>query len=481
MPPRSKVTRAEEDAVRRRWAALTREQRLAATRFEDAGLISCIREGVQTLYVDQCRMLRMGLRSSSKGQPDLNVDSSVLRDVLDLPWRLERSGDYPDAFTMDLEDQQSLMTLRDSMLDGELLFVHLRGVLPDLLSAHSGRTPVHRARWKQLWKAPSSATAMDRQLAQLVEQALWSMASSAPAAAAAAAESAAAAAAAEEATAAVVEDEDWMFDDSDCKVAASSSSSRPSGRSPKQSRAAKPSKAERRAKAAARLAAEAAEEAEAAAAAEAAEAADAEEECLEVEEVGADATTISAEPEGSRSVGGAWADAPTRQRHSRSAPKAESTSVEELPSQVAASNAASSESAESDASGTNGARDALFNEDVSGTSERKQAVLEHHFWSARDRRLPVLGWCLPALPWSRGYWAPIPEGQRYPDVSVVVRNTFLDIDDFSDAAFSASARLSRSLSPRPTKGRRAALSGTSDGDGDSWEDADGWSGNYWHQ
>jgi hypothetical protein len=69
-----------------------------------------------------------------------------------------------------------IMAMKVEALAREELLHELRSTLPDFLSSTSGRTPIPRARWKELWvPEPKSIQALERQLVKLVEQALWAM------------------------------------------------------------------------------------------------------------------------------------------------------------------------------------------------------------------------------------------------------------------------------------------------------------------
>eukprot|EP00747_Dinoflagellata_sp_TGD_P180513 gnl/TRDRNA2_/TRDRNA2_33103_c0_seq1.p1 gnl/TRDRNA2_/TRDRNA2_33103_c0~~gnl/TRDRNA2_/TRDRNA2_33103_c0_seq1.p1 ORF type:complete len:372 (+),score=77.61 gnl/TRDRNA2_/TRDRNA2_33103_c0_seq1:89-1204(+) len=181
MPPSSpkaqRVQRLDEHEVKHRWAGLRKEQREAATRFDDAVLVSAIREAVYTLFEKQVRMMQMGMRAKAAAPPDLFVDSALLAEAFDLPWKI-KSDKLQDSVTVDPADQPTWMALSAHILDQEAIFHRFRCVLPDFLGAKTGRFPLPRARWKQLWAvAPSSVAAFEQQLAKLVEQALWAMAS----------------------------------------------------------------------------------------------------------------------------------------------------------------------------------------------------------------------------------------------------------------------------------------------------------------
>lgn len=166
--------------MRRRWQALSREQRAAATQFDDPQLLRNIREAVQYLYQQQALMARILVKSEGAEVclTDLCLGSPALTEVFDLPWVVERCDEL-DAMLMDPDAQPACMTLRESILEGEVVFSCMTSYLPDFLGARTGRCPLPRARWKQFWSAlPFSVGLLEKQLAELLEQSLWAMASS---------------------------------------------------------------------------------------------------------------------------------------------------------------------------------------------------------------------------------------------------------------------------------------------------------------
>mmetsp|Transcript_115850 Transcript_115850/g.181065 ORF Transcript_115850/g.181065 Transcript_115850/m.181065 type:complete len:473 (-) Transcript_115850:69-1487(-) len=175
----SKVRRVTEDEVLSRWDALRPNQRQAATRFEDAVLISRIRDAIQELFQQQTLMQRMGIDLGGPLDPSIFTTSALFTEVFDLPWKIHKSEEFPDAVLMDPDDQPSLMTLRHQFSEGatgEQLVARFRLNLSDFL-AHTGRTPMPKARWKELFTSrPSSVSSLEEQLAKLFEQALWAMA-----------------------------------------------------------------------------------------------------------------------------------------------------------------------------------------------------------------------------------------------------------------------------------------------------------------
>lgn len=171
-----RVATAGEDEIRRRWAALDKQQRQAVTRFDDATLVSRIREALQALFEQQVCMEQLGLRldknTSSKGL----ADSPLFVEVFNLPWKVAKSEQMPDVVIMDPDDQPPWMTVREHVLEGNQIFDRFQSVLPNFLGSHTGRTPMPRARWKLLWAAaPSSVASLEQQLSKLMEQALWAM------------------------------------------------------------------------------------------------------------------------------------------------------------------------------------------------------------------------------------------------------------------------------------------------------------------
>eukprot|EP00930_Biecheleria_cincta_P001463 TRINITY_DN102600_c0_g1_i1.p1 TRINITY_DN102600_c0_g1~~TRINITY_DN102600_c0_g1_i1.p1 ORF type:complete len:402 (+),score=81.26 TRINITY_DN102600_c0_g1_i1:45-1208(+) len=175
MPP-AKLERADEGEIRRRWAALDLPKRQAAMYFEDPGLITCIRNAVQNLFQKQVMMAKLGMWQGHESEPDLLLDSVFLKDIFDLHWIVEKSPEFEDAVLMNPEIQPALMTLKPAACEGCVIFDCLRLALPDFLGSKTGRGPLPRARWKQLWAVePSSVGAFEQQLAKLAEQALWAL------------------------------------------------------------------------------------------------------------------------------------------------------------------------------------------------------------------------------------------------------------------------------------------------------------------
>eukprot|EP00441_Pelagodinium_beii_P036916 CAMPEP_0197634176 /NCGR_PEP_ID=MMETSP1338-20131121/10352_1 /TAXON_ID=43686 ORGANISM="Pelagodinium beii, Strain RCC1491" /NCGR_SAMPLE_ID=MMETSP1338 /ASSEMBLY_ACC=CAM_ASM_000754 /LENGTH=291 /DNA_ID=CAMNT_0043205995 /DNA_START=29 /DNA_END=901 /DNA_ORIENTATION=- len=172
-----KLLRADEAEIQRRWRAISIERRHEATRFDDPALVGCIRSAVQGLFQKQVVMFKMGMAGLGS-EPDLFLGSEFLKEIFELKWVVEKSEEYPDAVIMNPELQPALMTLQPSMLHECRIFDRLHQCLPDFLGAKNGRSPLPRARWKQIFATePSSVVALEQQLTKLAEQAFWAMGS----------------------------------------------------------------------------------------------------------------------------------------------------------------------------------------------------------------------------------------------------------------------------------------------------------------
>jgi len=123
--------------------------------FDDPKLVERIESAVQEMFVSH-----------------LMITRGANKDVL------SSASFFTNAFEFSWDDVrlQPVLTMKSSFAaNGEQLFKVLRGVLPDLF--RSSRPAVHRARWKDMWKAkPSSVPALEQAVAKLVEQAFWSLA-----------------------------------------------------------------------------------------------------------------------------------------------------------------------------------------------------------------------------------------------------------------------------------------------------------------
>lgn len=402
--------------------------------FDDAGLVRCIREAVQTLYRNQVFMARLGMRAGSAAEPDLLVDSSFMKEVFDLPWRLEKSDAMPDALLMDPDEQPSLMTLRAGMLEGDSLFACCRGALPDFLAPRTGRAPLPRARWKQLWAAaPSSVAALERRLAELAEQALWGVAAD-PALEARAPTDAGSG----DAGAAALELELGLaLEEAGPEKAAS-----------------KAKRKKRRQAAAPRRDAEGPVPVADVVEAEQAVPGEAEPElaCADHDEAVAPPAQ-GAEDAAAGPAAAGEAREPEPSAHGREEPHARGAApAPMLPCAWAAQPYAwAAQPPEDDGEGL-GCPGAAAGPDREQPLARgacpgsATTVLRHHYWGGRADR-STLRWCLPSARWPRGRWArPDESPARATAAAAVVRNTFIEIKE-GDSEPQLAARLSRSVSP----------------------------------
>lgn len=163
--------------------ALSMEQRKSATHIEDAVMVSRLRCVVDAFCQKQSWMRHIGL---TIGDADLSrsfiAGSKLFTECFYLPCAVAKSEEIPGLQFIDPGNQPSWMAVREEVLtDDRELFAQCKRVLPDFLAPPSGpmgRTPTPRARWKELWVIePSTVSALEQQLAKLVEQVLWQMAS----------------------------------------------------------------------------------------------------------------------------------------------------------------------------------------------------------------------------------------------------------------------------------------------------------------
>lgn len=169
-----KPRRTSEDEIRRRWAALDGERRQALMRFDDPMLVERIKASLQALFEKQMLMLHLGI---SLGSSDPFAASALFTSAFEFTWQICRSARNPSVVLVD-PSGMPVLVMKPSFLEvqGDTVIETLRAVLPDMLSEKSGRVPMFRARWKDLWAAePASIQAMEQQLVKLVEQALWAM------------------------------------------------------------------------------------------------------------------------------------------------------------------------------------------------------------------------------------------------------------------------------------------------------------------
>lgn len=422
MPP-GKLERVDEGEIRRRWSALDLPKRQAAMHFEDPGLVTCIRNAVQNLFQKQVVMAKLGMWQGHDSEPDLLLDSTFLKDIFDLPWIVEKSAEFKDAVLMNPEIQPALMTLRPAACEGCIIFDRLSLALPDFLGSKTGRSPLPRARWKQLWAIePSSVAAFEQQLAKLAEQALWALGLS----------SSFEAPREESQPQETVEVEDWMLD--------SDVIQRP--KTGLKSKKKKKTKSEKRG---IDLNVDTFELQVSARFQDVTEKGAGEEESASCPTCDSDEAVRPLEqscvhhgtPEGAGVAG----DARLAEPEVSQAFQETQSSVEDVAPerQVLAGDAMLAESEVSQAG-----QDTV--------SQAAQDAVAHQYWQWHSdmERTTAFQWCLPSNPFSRGYWSSSRSRARVEGPSAVVRNTFIDIVE-EDGSSQAHLRKSRSLSPRDRK------------------------------
>ncbi|CAK0871798.1 unnamed protein product [Prorocentrum cordatum] len=120
-------------------------------------------------------MMALGL--SPGGRDDPLEASVLLKQGFEFSWTASRSRLDPSTVMMDPEMRPVLRAKADFVTREDFL-EQISSVLPDFLSQRSPRPPAPRAKWKSICTAdPANVGEMEQQLARLVEQALWAMAS----------------------------------------------------------------------------------------------------------------------------------------------------------------------------------------------------------------------------------------------------------------------------------------------------------------
>merc|ERR1719230_2555251 len=125
--------------------------------FDDPALVERIRSTLQDLFEKHQFMERLGLGISQ----DPFESSSVLTGCFQFRWQIERNTKDP-TMVRDASQRGPVMAMKVEALAREELLHELRSTLPDFLSSTSGRTPIPRARWKELWvPEPKSIQALE--------------------------------------------------------------------------------------------------------------------------------------------------------------------------------------------------------------------------------------------------------------------------------------------------------------------------------
>lgn len=168
-----KLRRYALDEVKSRWATLLPEHRQAFTSFEDPFLVERIKCALQALFEKQMVMSHLGLQLGDDADPF--ASSTLFTTAFEFTWNISRSRNNPAVCLVD-PASMPVMAMKLPFLQSVDFFADLQCVLPDFLSLRSGRVPLPRARWKEIWAVePSSVSGMEQSLVRLVEQALWNM------------------------------------------------------------------------------------------------------------------------------------------------------------------------------------------------------------------------------------------------------------------------------------------------------------------
>lgn len=172
--PKPRATRASEEEVIHRWEALTFERQQDVLSFDEPVLVDRIKSALQALFEQQRLMNELGIRLQTDADPF--SASTLFTCAFKFTWQIGRSSRNPNIVVMDPKRMPVMAADLDFLQTGRL-FEELRNVVPDFLSSRSGRVPLSKPRWKDLWTTqPSSVSAIEQQLVKLVEQALWAMA-----------------------------------------------------------------------------------------------------------------------------------------------------------------------------------------------------------------------------------------------------------------------------------------------------------------
>lgn len=166
-----------QEEVRRRWGALSIDQRLLSMCFDDPVLVNRIKTSLQGLFEKQQAMIEMGEHMGLRmaDAPDPFVASALLTGAFEFTWQVGRCATNPELVLID-STRTPVMVMKRAFIEKDQLFEDMQAVMPEFLAQKGGRSPTPRARWKELFAVePSSISAMERQLAKLVEQALWAM------------------------------------------------------------------------------------------------------------------------------------------------------------------------------------------------------------------------------------------------------------------------------------------------------------------
>lgn len=170
------MRRVNEDEVLHRWDSLSLEQKQVVLTFDDGTLVDRIKSALQALFEKLLVMNTLGIRLQADADPF--AASMLFTSAFRFTWQVGRSARNPELMLVDPTAMPVLAAQPSCLEEKGTLFEELRRALPDFLSERSHRAPMPKPRWKDLWLVePSSVPSIEKQLAKLVEQALWAMAS----------------------------------------------------------------------------------------------------------------------------------------------------------------------------------------------------------------------------------------------------------------------------------------------------------------
>jgi hypothetical protein len=123
-------------------------------------------------------MQQLGIKTSGvPGGEDPFAHSQLLGQAFQLAVTSTALRNVQDPSVIKLgSNQRATVTVKKDFISRPDFFDRFRETLPDMLCARTGRLPLPRARWKDIWSGiPSSASQITSMLAKLVEQALWTL------------------------------------------------------------------------------------------------------------------------------------------------------------------------------------------------------------------------------------------------------------------------------------------------------------------
>eukprot|EP00441_Pelagodinium_beii_P044460 CAMPEP_0197635012 /NCGR_PEP_ID=MMETSP1338-20131121/10947_1 /TAXON_ID=43686 ORGANISM="Pelagodinium beii, Strain RCC1491" /NCGR_SAMPLE_ID=MMETSP1338 /ASSEMBLY_ACC=CAM_ASM_000754 /LENGTH=394 /DNA_ID=CAMNT_0043206985 /DNA_START=159 /DNA_END=1343 /DNA_ORIENTATION=+ len=143
--------------------------------FDDIVVVERIKSSLQALYEKQmmmnATMCNLGIPLGEAADPF--ASSMLFTEAFEFTWPMSRSQRNPQMVMMD-PGAMPVMQMKPAFAANLRLFEEFKKILPDIFSEK--RSPMPKARWKDLWnQEPSSVSAMERQIMKMVEQAFWAL------------------------------------------------------------------------------------------------------------------------------------------------------------------------------------------------------------------------------------------------------------------------------------------------------------------